>query len=198
MLADVLVGLAPYAGRGGRPGAGLGPISPLFFVMPLFYGLMLGALLALADRRPRAWPRPLRWALAAGLAGLLFSPDGVVCFANAFAFGGDLALQGLREMWPTAVGYACLGCCLAWAFGRRGRGAGALALTGLLAGAGSGLIWMVLARLNLGPANLAAVPLPPVSTLVLNLGRWSLEGVLVGLALALAAPRTGRAEPDPQ
>jgi hypothetical protein len=55
---------------------------------------------------------------------------------------------------------------------------------------------MVLARLNLGSADLVAVPLPAVSTLLLNLGRWSLEGVLLGLALALGAARTGRAEPD--
>jgi hypothetical protein len=198
MLADVLVGLAPYVARGGRPGAGLGAISPLFFAMPFFFGLTLGALLALADRRPRGWPRPLRWALAAGLAGLLFSPDGAVYFANAFAFGGDLALQALKAMWPMAIGYACLGYCLAWALGRSGRPFGLLALTGLLAGAGSCVIWLVLARSNLGLANLAAVPLPGAGTLLLNLGRWSLEGVLLGLALALGAARTGRAEPDPQ
>jgi len=181
-LADLPFDVGPELLLRERPGAASG-IGPLYWAMHLGYGVLLGLLLMGPDRAFRR-RRMIGWALALGLGALLFSPEGVMYFANAFEFGGELALQGLAALWPMACGWALVGGLLAWALERSRRLAPALLLGGLAAGAFGWLVSMLLASVNPAQAGFQVA-----ATLLPEGGRWCVEGALIGLALALALSR---------
>jgi hypothetical protein len=110
---------------------------------------------------------------------MLFSPDGVVYFANAFEFGGELALQGLQAMWPMAVGGAVLGVALGWAAGGERKRMLGLLVAGLVAGMlGRGL------SLALGAGA------PAMEVVGLAIVRAGVQGVLLGLAAGVSLVKT--------
>lgn len=124
------------------------------------------------------------WGLAFALAALLFSPDGVMYFANAFEFGSGLAVEGLRAMWPMAVGRGLVGVGLALALRRFGPRRARLACGGLAAGVAGQLLQTLMTLLDTSLFLSAAVQIWPAP---MELAKSALEGVLLGLATALAA-----------
>jgi hypothetical protein len=186
LLADLPFDVGPSLLHRGEAGAASSVVGPIYWATHIGYGALLGLLWVGADRLMRGKLRPLGWALATGLAALLFSPDGVMYFANAFAFGAELALDGLKALWPAAVGYALVGYGLAWVLPRSRRPFPTLGLAGLAAGALGWLLSVLVSRLAGQPG----------ATLLAAGGRWCVEGALIGLAIGVVVPapsgRTGR------
>ncbi|MBM3475836.1 MAG: hypothetical protein FJX75_21420 [Armatimonadetes bacterium] len=181
LVASLLFDVGAHLIRRGQAGAGLGPIGPIYWATTIGYGVLLGVLWVLADRVLRGRWRPVGWALAFGLGALLFSPDGVVYFANAFEFGGDLALQGLQAMWPLALGSAIPGLALGWAMGRERNRMVVLLFTGFIAGMlGRGLSFGLVAGA------------PAMGVVALAIVRGGVQGVLLGLAAGLAVVKGSR------
>ena len=195
LLANLPFDLGPSLLRNGQPGAGSSAVGPIYWATHIGYGVLLGVLWVIADRVLRGRLRPLGWALALGLGALLFSPDGVVYFANAFAFGADLALQGLRALWPMAVGSAFLGYWLGWAAVHARVRTAALVLTGLIVGVAGHILCGALTPISI--LDRFSGPVPMFGFVATGLPRAGLEGALLGLAVGLALRQVSGLEARP-
>ncbi len=186
LLAALPFDLGPSLLGRGQAGAASSMVGPLYWATHLGHGVLWGLLWLAADRVWRGRWRPLGWALASGVAALLFSPDGLYYLGSAVQFGGGLVLQGLQALWPTATGWAVTGGWLGWAAGSSGRRPLRLALHGAAAGAvgfaaRTALLWAGAAVAG-GPEGIAQ----PLGATLAGLAQTAATGLLLGLIVSPA------------